>query len=143
MQKNYLFPFLNCLRSSHAFLSVIFGIFGKFRIDLDIFFSKNSFFKMEKKSRTIWKKYFLRFFGKKVESRKIVLGKFIFPSKNFTWKNKFSQQIFSRFDFFFEKSQKIFFSDCSRFFFHFEKKCFLKKNIKIDPKFPKDSKNHT
>ena len=45
----------------------------------------------------------------------------------FTWENKFSQHIFSRFDFFSEKSQKIFFSDCSRFFFHFEKKTFLKK----------------
>ena len=55
MFKNSANAFLACLHSSHAFLSEIFGIFGKFRIDIEKKFFEKKFFRNEKFSR---KKYF-------------------------------------------------------------------------------------
>ena len=43
--------FLAALNLSHDFLSAIFGILRKFRIDIGIFFSNNIFFRNEKTSR--------------------------------------------------------------------------------------------
>ena len=40
--------FLTALNLSHDFLSAIFGILRKFRIDIGIFFSKHIFFEMKK-----------------------------------------------------------------------------------------------
>ena len=122
------------LNSFSCVLSMIFGILGKFRIDIDKNIFSKLFFSNKKKS---WKKSSFkkknRFFDEKIfsieMSMKIDFLKNRF-SFTFQWKNIFSS-----------KNLKLdFFQD---FFFISKKK--FRKNIFIyvDPKFPQDSKNHT
>ena len=118
---------MTALNLSHDFLSAIFGILRKFRIDIGIFFSKHIFFRNEKKSREkmFWEK--MRFFLQKQILR------FFSIEKSFKidfWKIDF-KWLFN-----WQKSQNLFLSKKSHFFskkkfcdifFHFEKKYFVKK----------------
>ena len=118
------------------FSKCVFGIFGKFRIDIEKKFFEKTFF-----SR--WK-----IFSKKKSEKKIVI---FLENQNC---NFFFEILFI--DFFngenFEKKLKFwFFPKKAPFFFDFfrenfssRKKSFFKKSFfYVDPKFSKDSKNRT
>ena len=64
VSKNLDFAFFEHLRSSDGFLSAIFGIFGKFWIDMRKKLSKYFFFEIEKNLKKSLKKKFGRFFEK-------------------------------------------------------------------------------
>ena len=66
------------LHSSHAFLSVIFGIFRQFRIDIDILFSKNIFFRDDFFFMKKVKKNIFDIFRKKKSNLKKFVGKIYF-----------------------------------------------------------------
>ena len=121
-----------CLDSSHGFLSTIFGILGKFWIDIGKnIFRKYIFFKTFFFGKT-WK-YFQFFFLTKNENfEKSKFWKF----RNF---GRFSK--FWNFEIFIFCQKKIwkYFYFFPRFFFGLEKNIFTY----INSKFPQDSKNRT
>ena len=120
--------FLTALNLSHDFLSAIFGILRKFRIDIGIFFSKHIFFRNEKQSR---EKKFLRkneFFLQKQILRFFQLKSHL--------KSIFQKSILN--DFSIEKNLKICFCQKNlifsqkkklRYFFSFRKNILCKKKI--------------
>ena len=124
--------FLTALNLSHDFLSAIFGILRKFRIDIGIFFSKHIFFRNEKniekkmfweKMRFFMQKQILRFFSIE-KSFKIDFWKIDFKWL-FNWKNRFFDfRFFSHVFFFF-----FFFSFFFFFFFTENFFCTQKNNI--------------
>ena len=91
--------FLTALNLSHDFLSAIFGILRKFRIDIGIFFSKHIFFEMkknrekkcfEKKWDFFCKNRFWDFFQLKSHLKSV-----FFKKISFFLKNIFSRDFFS------------------------------------------------
>ena len=140
-----LFVFLPCSRN---FLSTIFGIFGKFRIDIVKNKFETIFFQNEKnlckKPKNIFsrlKKCRKKFYEKVNENRKF--QNFDFP-QNFSkfWNFRFSLTFSKKKIEHFVISKNIF-----RFLFakNFRRKNLDEKNLFTysDSKFPKDSKNRT
>ena len=82
------------MHAPHNFLSAIFGIFGKFWIDIDIFFFENFFFSRWKFFSKTHPKKFWRLFWKKSQNFKI--SKFLdFESlKNLTFLTFFLKKHF-------------------------------------------------
>ena len=131
--------------SSQNFLSVIFGILGKFRIDIgENYFQKIIFFETKKISR---KKYIFRFFWKSFH----FWGKF---SKMLSQKSKIFEFFFKILIFFGTFQTFSFKIWTNKIFLFFREKVLISKNISktyfleiiftyIDAKFPKDSKNRT
>ena len=130
-----------CLDSSHGFLSTIFGILGKFWIDIGKnIFRKYIFFKTKKKSWNKMKIFSVFFSDKKWkfwEIEILEISKF--------WKIfKFWNFDFSKFSFFVRKKSENMFQFFPRFFFGLEKNIFSKNIFTyINSKFPQDSKNRT
>ena len=130
-----------CLGSSHGFLSTIFGILGKFWIDIGKnIFRKYIFFKTKKNLDKI-EKYFQIFFWQKMKILKNQNFKILKIFQNFEI-SKIS--ISQKFYFLSEKKTKNIFILFQDFFFGLEKNIFSKNIFTyINSKFPQDSKNRT
>ena len=108
------------------------------------FFKKVFFSKWKKNLEQSEKNIFWDFSKKKSNLEKICWENLFFQVKILLGKINFPNKIFRDSIFFPKNLKKYFFQIVRDFFFHFEKKkLFSKKNIKIDPKISKDSKNHT
>ena len=140
------------MTSSHNFLSMIFGIFGKFGIEIcERKKNRRCFFHRKKNDRTNRK----NFGRKKNRSKKKLIEKkshrtkfrsLFFSTEKYFRPNNFSTEKYFRPKFF----RSIFFRP--KFFdFVFRSKHFSMKNFRrfffsftySDPNFPKDSKNHS
>ena len=93
MSKNLEFGFLTALASSHDFLSMIFGILGKFGIEIgdENFFGRKIFVDFFSQKRLS------KFFGRKI----FLIEKIFFDQKIFG--QRFFQPKFFSINFFFEK----------------------------------------
>ena len=137
MSKNLHIAFFAYLESSYASINAIFGIFSKFRIDIDKQILKNIFFQNEKLS---WQKSKNIFLG---NFRKILTENMFFlrVQKNSTLKKKFSVRIFSKIsENFQKKSKKIFFDFCQENFSFWKNiffNIFLSMSIRNLLKIPK------
>ena len=124
--KKLVVEVLACLGSSADFLSVIFGIYGKFWIDIGVQKNFVGKFFVEKNSN-----FFRKIFGRKFLAEKI------FDQKIFEKNQKFPKQYFSRKFFHLEKNfSKIFWTPMSIQNFPKIPKIILKKSCDE----PKDAK---
>ena len=138
--KQTIVEVFECLGSSHGFLSTIFGILGKFWIDIGKNIFRKYIFSRPKKILEQNENIFSFFFWQKM---KILRNRNFGNFEIFEDFQNFEILIFQNFHFLSEKNLKIFFNFV-KIFFGLEKNIFSKNIFTyINSKFSQDSKNRT